>query len=230
MFYFDPTYLLLIPGILLALWAQSKVQITFNKYSRVPANSGASAATVARSILDYNGLSEVPVEMVRGHLTDHYDPSAKVLRLSESVYNSSSIAAIGVAAHEAGHAIQHQVDYVPLKVRSMLVPVAQLGSNASWFLILLGIIMANQTMAQFGVILFSAAVLFQLVTLPVEYNASSRALVVLEGGGYLARDEVGGAKKVLNAAALTYLAAAIVGILQLVRLLILTRMYGGNDD
>ena len=216
MFYFDPTYLLLIPGILLALWAQSKVQITFNKYSRVPANSGASAATVARSILDYNGLSDVP--------------SAKVLRLSESVYNSSSIAAIGVAAHEAGHAIQHQVDYVPLKVRSMLVPVAQLGSNASWFLILLGIIMANQTMAQFGVILFSAAVLFQLVTLPVEYNASSRALVVLEGGGYLARDEVGGAKKVLNAAALTYLAAAIVGILQLVRLLILTRMYGGNDD
>ncbi len=230
MFYFDPTYLLLIPGILLALWAQSKVQITYNKYSRVPANSGASAATVARSILDYNGLGDVPVEMVAGHLTDHYDPSAKVLRLSESVYNSASIAAIGVAAHEAGHAIQHQTDYVPLKVRSMLVPVAQIGSNASWFLILLGIIMANQTMAQFGVLLFSAAVLFQLVTLPVEYNASSRALVVLEGGGYLARDEVDGAKKVLNAAALTYLAAALVSILQLLRLIVLTRFYGGNDD
>lgn len=230
MFYFDPTYLLLIPGILLALWAQSKVQFTFNKYSRVPAGSGASAATVARSILDYNGLSDVPVEMVAGHLTDHYDPSAKVLRLSESVYHSTSIAAIGVAAHEAGHAIQHQTEYTPLKVRSMLVPIAQIGSNASWFLILLGIIMSNPMMARFGVLLFSAAVLFQLVTLPVEYNASSRALVVLEGGGYLDREEVGGAKKVLNAAALTYLAAALISILQLIRLIILTRFYGGNDD
>lgn len=230
MFYFDPTYLLLIPGILLALWAQSKVQFTFNKYSRVPASSGASAATVARSILDYNGLSDVPVEMVAGHLTDHYDPSAKVLRLSESVYHSTSIAAIGVAAHEAGHAIQHQTEYTPLKVRSMLVPIAQIGSNASWFLILLGILMSNPMMARFGVLLFSAAVLFQLVTLPVEYNASSRALVVLEGGGYLDREEVGGAKKVLNAAALTYLAAALISILQLIRLIILTRFYGGNDD
>lgn len=230
MFYLDPTYLLLIPGILLALWAQSKVQITFNKYSKVVSNSGASAATVARNILDYNGLSDVPVEMVAGHLTDHYDPSAKVLRLSESVYHSTSIAAIGVAAHEAGHAIQHQTEYTPLKVRSMLVPIAQIGSNASWFLILLGILMSNPMMARFGVILFSAAVLFQLVTLPVEYNASSRALVVLEGGGYLDRDEVGGAKKVLNAAALTYLAAALISILQLIRLIILTRFYGGNDD
>lgn len=230
MFYLDPTYLLLIPGILLALWAQSKVQITFNKYSKVASNSGASAATVARNILDYNGLSDVPVEMVAGHLTDHYDPSAKVLRLSESVYHSTSIAAIGVAAHEAGHAIQHQTEYTPLKVRSMLVPIAQIGSNASWFLILLGILMSNPMMARFGVILFSAAVLFQLVTLPVEYNASSRALVVLEGGGYLDRDEVGGAKKVLNAAALTYLAAALISILQLIRLIILTRFYGGNDD
>ena len=230
MFYLDPTYLLLIPGILLALWAQSKVQITFNKYSKVASNSGASAATVARNILDYNGLSDVPVEMVAGHLTDHYDPSAKVLRLSESVYHSTSIAAIGVAAHEAGHAIQHQTEYTPLKVRSMLVPIAQIGSNASWFLILLGILMSNPMMARFGVILFSAAVLFQLVTLPVEYNASSRALVVLEGGGYLDRDEVGGAKKVLNAAALTYLAAALISILQLIRLIILTRFYGVNDD
>lgn len=230
MFYLDPTYLLLIPGILLALWAQSKVQITFNKYSKVASNSGASAATVARNILDYNGLSDVPVEMVAGHLTDHYDPSAKVLRLSESVYHSTSIAAIGIAAHEAGHAIQHQTEYTPLKVRSMLVPIAQIGSNASWFLILLGILMSNPMMARFGVILFSAAVLFQLVTLPVEYNASSRALVVLEGGGYLDRDEVGGAKKVLNAAALTYLAAALISILQLIRLIILTRFYGGNDD
>ncbi|MCI8336389.1 MAG: zinc metallopeptidase [Peptococcaceae bacterium] len=230
MFYFDPTYLLLIPGILLALWAQSKVQITFNKYSKIASGSGASAAAVARSILDYNGLSDVPVEMVAGHLTDHYDPSAKVLRLSESVYNSTSIAAIGVAAHEAGHAIQHQTEYTPLKVRSMLVPIAQIGSNASWFLILLGILMSNPMMARFGVILFSAAVLFQLVTLPVEYDASSRALVVLEGGGYLDREEVGGAKKVLNAAALTYLAAALISILQLIRLIILTRFYGGNDD
>lgn len=230
MFYFDPTYLLLIPGILLALWAQSKVQITFNKYNRVLASSGASAASVARSILDYNGLSDVPVEMVPGHLTDHYDPRGKVLRLSESVYNSSSIAAIGVAAHEAGHAIQHQTDYVPLKVRSMLVPVAQLGSNASWFLIILGILMSNSLLAQIGVALFTGAVVFQLVTLPVEYNASSRALVVLEGGGYLARDEVSGAKKVLDAAALTYLAAFLVSVLQLVRLVLLTRMYGGSDD
>ena len=230
MFYFDPTYLLLIPGILLAAWAQGKVQMTYNKYSRVAASSGVSAASVARSILDYNGLGDVPVEMVRGHLTDHYDPANKVLRLSESVYGSSSIAAIGVAAHEAGHAIQHQTDYVPLKVRSMLVPVAQLGSNASWFLILLGIIMSNSVLAEFGVILFSAAVLFQLVTLPVEYNASSRALMVLEGGGYLDRQEVSGAKKVLDAAALTYLAAAIVSILELLRLVVLTRMFGGHDD
>ena len=230
MFYFDPTYLLLIPGILLALWAQSKVQMTFNKYSKVGASSGASAASVARSILDYNGLSDVPVEMVPGHLTDHYDPSRKVLRLSESVYHSSSIAAIGVAAHEAGHAIQHQTDYVPLKVRSLLVPVAQIGSNASWFLIILGLIMSNSMLAELGVFLFSAAVIFQLVTLPVEYNASSRALVVLEGGGYLARDEVAGAKKVLDAAALTYLAAAIVSILELLRLVVLTRIFGGNDD
>lgn len=229
MFFWDPTFVLLIPGIILAAWAQHKVTSTFDKYYKVGSLSGITAAQAARQILNRQGLEGVTVEVVPGKLSDHYDPRAKALRLSEAVYRSNSLAAIGVAAHEAGHAIQHDEGYAPLAIRSSLVPVANFGSNAAWILLLLGLFMGIPSLAQIGVYAFSAVVLFQLVTLPVEFNASSRALVLLEGGGYLTREEIPQTKKVLDAAALTYVAAAIMGILQLVRLIIISGL-GRNDE
>ncbi|MGI6686117.1 MAG: zinc metallopeptidase [Bacillota bacterium] len=230
MFFWDPTFILLIPGIIIAAWAQHKVTATFDKYYRVGAISGITAAQAARRILNQKGLEHVSVEVVPGKLSDHYDPRVKALRLSQTVYHSSSLAAIGVAAHEAGHAMQHDEGYVPLSIRSSLVPVAQFGSNAAWILLILGFILGNPLLAQVGVYAFAGVVLFQLVTLPVEYNASSRALALLEGGGYLTRQEIPQTKKVLDAAALTYVAAALMGILQLVRLLIISGMLGRNDE
>lgn len=229
MFFWDPTFILLIPGIILAGWAQSKVTSTFDRYYRVGALSGMTAAQVARRILNQKGLEHVPVELIPGRLSDHYDPRAKALRLSEQVYHSTSLAAIGVAAHEAGHAFQHDEGYMPLQIRAALVPVAQFGSNGAWILLLLGLILGIPSLARFGVYAFSAVVLFQLVTLPVEYNASGRALALLEGGGYLTREEIPQAKKVLSAAALTYVAAALMGILQLIRLIVISGM-GRQDE
>lgn len=225
-FYFDPTYILIIIGVIISLAASSRVKSTYAKYSRVRSVSGLSGAQAAERILHRNGIFDVQIEQVKGHLTDHYDPRKKVLRLSDSVYGSNSIAAIGVAAHECGHAIQHQRSYLPLKIRSALVPVVNFGSTISWPLILIGLLITrSQTLIDIGIILFSTAVLFQLVTLPVEFNASRRAIINLGDTGILYGDEINQSKKVLNAAALTYVAAAAATILQLLRIILL---FGGR--
>lgn len=225
-YYFDPTYVLVLIGVILSLAASARVKSTFAKYSRVRSMSGLTGAQAAERILHRAGIYDVQIEHVQGQLTDHYDPRNKVLRLSDSVYSSSSIAAIGVAAHECGHAIQHQNSYIPLKIRGALVPVVNFGSAISWPLILIGLLLAgSQTLINLGIILFSTAVLFQLVTLPVEFNASRRAIQRLGETGILYADEINQSKKVLNAAALTYVAAAAASILQLLRLIIL---FGGR--
>jgi Zn-dependent membrane protease YugP len=218
---FDWTWMLLIPAILLSLWAQFKVKSTFNKYSKVPARSGMAGLVLAKRMLEDSGLGQVAVEETPGTLTDHYDPRTKVLRLSSSVARSSSVAALGVAAHEVGHAIQHQQAYQPFMFRIQFVPAAQLGSTLSFPFILLGLFFSFNLLINIGILFFSAAVLFQLITLPVELNASHRALAVLNNRGYLIEQENGHARKVLNAAALTYIAAAAVAVLQLMRLLFL---------
>ncbi len=222
--YFDPTYIILLPAILFALFAQSMVQTTFNKYQRVRAYSGMTGAMVARNLLNSHGLSNVRIEMTNRRLGDHYDPRSKVLRLSPEVYQSTSIAALGVAAHETGHALQHANEYIPLNVRNSLVPAANLGSTLAMPLFFIGLIFAQQSLMQIGIIAFSAAVLFQVVTLPVEFNASRRALVMLKDSGYLVNNEVRQAKSVLTAAALTYVAATAVAVMHLIRLLVLRGM------
>lgn len=230
-YYFDPTYILIIIAAIISLIAQWRVNSAFSKYSRVASMSGMTGAQAARMILQSNGINDVSVQMISGKLTDHYNPSTKVLNLSESVYGSTSVAAIGVAAHECGHAIQHARGYFPLSLRTALVPVANIGSQLSWVFIIVGAILSfNQTLITIGIIMFSAAVLFQLVTLPVEFNASARALEQLESNGILYRDEVSQTRKVLSAAALTYVAAAATAILQLLRLIILFGGRGRRDD
>jgi len=219
--YFDSTMLLLIPAIILSLYAQSKVKSTYNIYSREGLQSGMTGAQVARMVLDRSGLQNVEIERVAGNLTDHYDPRTKVLRLSDEVYSRPTIASAGVAAHEAGHAIQDQMEYGPLKLRSFMVPFASFGSKFSMIIIIIGLIFSFMQMINLGIILFSMVVLFQLFTLPVEFNASSRALAVLGEYQILSAEEVPKAKKVLDAAALTYVAAAFSSIMTLVRLLIL---------
>lgn len=223
-FFFDPTMIILIPAVILSAWAQYRVSSTFNKYSKVANSNGIRGCDVARKILNDNGLYNVQIEAVRGNLSDHYDPSSKVVRLSESVYGSTSLAALGVAAHEVGHAIQDATDYSPLRWRAALVPVANFGSSFSWILLIIGILLSSMDLAMIGVILFGAVLLFQLVTLPVEFNASSRAMEALAGGGFLVGNEVTGAKKVLNAAALTYVAAVIMSLLQLLRMVAIVFM------
>lgn len=230
-YYFDPTYILIIIAAIISLIAQWRVNSAFSKYSRVASMSGMTGAQAARMILQSNGINDVSVQRISGKLTDHYNPSTKVLNLSESVYGSTSVAAIGVAAHECGHAIQHARGYFPLSLRTALVPVANIGSQLSWVFIIVGAILRfNQTLITIGIIMFSAAVLFQLVTLPVEFNASARALEQLESNGILYRDEVSQTRKVLSAAALTYVAAAATAILQLLRLIILFGGRGRRDD
>ena len=230
-YYFDPTYILIIIAAIISLIAQWRVNSAFSKYSRVVSMSGMTGAQAARMILQSNGINDVSVQRISGKLTDHYNPSTKVLNLSESVYGSTSVAAIGVAAHECGHAIQHARGYFPLSLRTALVPVANIGSQLSWVFIIVGAILSfNQTLITIGIIMFSAAVLFQLVTLPVEFNASARALEQLESNGILYRDEVSQTRKVLSAAALTYVAAAATAILQLLRLIILFGGRGRRDD
>lgn len=231
--YFDPTYVLVLIGAVLSLLASAKVKTTFNKYAKVRSKSGLTGAQAAERILQTAGIFDVSVQHISGSLSDHYDPKNKVLRLSDSVYGSSSVAAVGVAAHECGHAIQHQQSYVPLHLRTAIVPVANLGSTLAWPLILIGLLFSRNTgstLISLGILCFSLSVLFQLVTLPVEFNASARAVRILADTGILSRDEVQGTKKVLSAAAMTYVASAAAVILQLLRLIILFGGRGRNDD
>lgn len=224
--YFDWTYLLVLVGMGLSLLASAKVKSTYAKYEKVRSLSGLTGAQTAERILHANGIYDVSIEHISGSLTDHYDPSNKVLRLSDSVYDSSSVAAVGVAAHECGHAIQHNKSYAPLSIRAAIVPAANIGAAISWPLILVGLMIGTRSANFFitaGILLFSLSVLFQIVTLPVEINASSRALRALSDMGILYGDEVSKTRKVLSAAALTYVAAAASSILQLVRLIMIGR-------
>lgn len=232
MFYygFDMYYVILVlPAMLFALWAQFNVKSTFSKYSKTPSERNMTGRDAARVILDRNGLSHVQVVETPGELTDHYDPKANVIRLSTSVYNVKSAAAVGVAAHEAGHAVQHAVGYGPIKLRQAIIPVCQFGSNLAMPLILAGLLFAFYPLAYAGIILFGAAVFFQLVTLPVEFNASSRAVEALDASGVLSDDGLRASKKVLRAAALTYVAALFVSLANMLRLILLVSGRRRND-
>ena len=219
-YYYDPTYMLVLIGALLALGAQLAVSSAYSKWKQVPSRTGMTGAQVARQILDGNGCGHVRIEAVAGTLSDHYDPTNGVLRLSSEVYGGRSIAALGVAAHEAGHAIQDAQDYAPMRIRANLVPVANIGSQAAVPLFMLGLFMSWEPLLKVGILCFALAVLFYVVTLPVEFNASRRAVTVL-ASGYLPQDEVKGVKAVISAAALTYVAAALQAVLQLLRLVLL---------
>lgn len=224
MFWYDSTYYLILIGVIISALASARVRSTYSKYSRVRSMSGMTGAEAAERILHTAGIYDVQVTRVSGSLTDHYDPRNKVLRLSDSVYGQSSVAAIGVAAHECGHAIQHNKGYAPLNIRTAIVPAANIGSQLSWPLFLIGLLINGNTgryMMAAGIVLFSLALLFQIVTLPVEFNASSRAVKILGDTGILREDELPYTKKVLGAAAMTYVAAALASLLQLLRLLLL---------
>lgn len=223
----DPTYILILAGVVLSMLASLKVKSTFSRYSAVRSASGMTGEQVAHRILSYAGISDVTVTHISGQLNDHYNPKTKVVALSDAVYGSNSVAAIAVAAHECGHVIQHAKAYKPLSVRTALVPVANFGSGVSWFVIIAGIIFSIPSLITAGIVLFSAAVLFQIVTLPVEFNASGRALRILQETGILGHNEGRDAGKVLRAAALTYVAAAAASILQLLRLILL---FGRNRN
>ena len=220
-FFYYSTMIWLLPAIALALYAQLRVSSTFKKYAQVATARGKSGAEVAAELLQRRGISDVKIEPVQGMLSDHYDPRTKTLRLSPQVYSSNSVAAVGVAAHETGHALQHHEAYAPMALRSAIVPVAQIGTTAAWILFLLGLVLRTPVLMDIGILLFLGYVLFALVTLPVEFNASSRAVAVLQGEGLVLPQEAAGVRAVLNAAALTYVAAAAMAILQLVRLLVL---------
>lgn len=222
--YFDPTYVLVLLGVIICLAASAKMRSTFNKYSRVRSRTGMTGREAAEYVLRSAGIYDVRVEHVGGNLTDHYDPRTKTLRLSDATYNSQSVAAIGVAAHECGHAVQHATGYAPLRFRGALVPVANLGSTIAWPLIIIGLLFTGQSSMLFlnlGILAFSLAVLFQIVTLPVEFDASNRAVRVLGSTGLLYEDELRDTRKVLTAAALTYVAGAAASILQLLRIILL---------
>lgn len=217
--YFDATYLILIPAILFSLWAQSQVKNTYARYSK--AFAGLTGEEAARMVLEMNGVTGVTIEPVAGELTDHFDPKTNTIRLSRGVYDVTSVAAVGVAAHEAGHAVQYAVGYSPIKIRTAIIPVTQIGSYLSWPLLLIGLLLGSDTLAMAGVLLFCAVVAFQLVTLPVEFNASNRALEALGASGYLKEEQLDGAGKVLRAAAMTYVAALAQAVSQLLRLLLI---------
>lgn len=225
MFYFDSTFIIVIIGTVICLIASANVKMTYNKFNKYNGRSGITASEAAKRILRIGGVVDVAVVKTRGELTDHYDPRAGEIRLSENVSDSPSVAAIGVAAHECGHAIQHEKNYFPLKIRSVIIPVVNIGSSLSWPLILIGALFGLGNLVDIGIILFSTVLIFQLVTLPVEFNASRRAMKILKESGILMGDELKGARKVLTAAALTYVTSVIFSMLQLVRLLIL---FGGR--
>lgn len=220
--FFDPTIIVLIPAIILTMYAQSKVQTSFNRYLKVPTKKGYSGVQVARELLDSNGLQDLQIELINGKLGDHYDPKKRVLRLSNEVYRGNSIASVSVAAHEVGHAIQHSNGYVPLSLRNLVFPIAKFGSSAAWGFIFIGLLIPGlRSLMDIGILLFAAAVLFQLITLPVEFNASTRAINLLDANGFIVPEESKGAKSVLRAAALTYVAAMASGISQLLRLILI---------
>ena len=224
-YYWDPTYILVVIGAVICMIASARVKGTFNKYSQLRSMSGMNGAQVAQRVLQAAGIYDVQVRHVSGSLTDHYDPRTKTVNLSDPVYNATSVAALGVAAHECGHAIQHAKSYVPLSIRSALVPVANFGSMLAWPVILIGLLFNTRSsglIIDIGILLFSAAVLFQLVTLPVEFDASRRALVMLRTQGILADDELKYTRRVLKSAALTYVASAAAAILQLLRIILIT--------
>lgn len=218
--YFDTTYIVLVlPAVLFALWASSNVNSTFKKYSNVQSSSGYTGFDAARRILDANGLQNIRIEHVSGNLTDHYDPKAGVIRLSDSVYSNNSAAAIGVAAHEAGHAVQHATGYSPLALRNAIIPICNIGSNLAMPLVLLGLLLGALGLCYLGIIAFAASTFFQLITLPVEFNASKRAMVALESSGRFSDTDLKNASKTLRAAALTYVAALAVSLANLLRLI-----------
>ncbi len=224
-YYWDPTYILVVIGAVICMIASARVKGTFNKYSQLRSMSGMNGAQVAQRVLQAAGIYDVQVRHVSGSLTDHYDPRTKTVNLSDPVYNATSVAALGVAAHECGHAIQHAKSYAPLSIRSALVPIANFGSMLAWPVILIGLFFNTRSsglIIDIGILLFSAAVLFQLVTLPVEFDASRRALVMLRTQGILANDELKYTRRVLKSAALTYVASAAAAILQLLRIILIT--------
>lgn len=229
MLFWDPTMVLLIPAILLSLYAQFKISSSYKRYAKTRCQSGLSGAQAARALLNSNGLYDVRVQPIGGRLSDHYDPRTRVINLSEDVYQGTSLSSVAVAAHETGHALQHASGYLPMTLRSSFVPVANFGSGAGPILIMVGLFIPSfNWLLQLGIFAFSFAVLFQIITLPVEYNASHRALALLQEDNILRSEEVRGARSVLNAAALTYVAAALAAVLQLVRLILISR--GGDDD
>lgn len=227
MFFWDISMIILIPGLLLAMYAQAKVSSTYNRYKKVTSHSGYTGAQFARKMLNDNGLYDVTITQISGRMSDHYDPRANQVRLSAEVYNGTSIASLGIAAHEVGHAVQHATNYFPLTVRNLVVPVTNFSSSIYMLLIFLGIIMNSFSMIQFGIMLFAVIVIFQVITLPVEFNASRRAIATLGGDGVLDAEELSGAKRVLGAAAMTYVAAMVTAVLQLLQFLM---VFGGHND
>ncbi|MEE0207246.1 MAG: zinc metallopeptidase [Peptococcaceae bacterium] len=219
--------IILIPGLLLAMYAQAKVSSTYNRYKKVTSHSGYTGAQFARKMLNDNGLYDVTITQISGRMSDHYDPRANQVRLSAEVYNGTSIASLGIAAHEVGHAVQHATNYFPLTVRNLVVPVTNFSSSIYMLFIFIGIIMNSFSMIQFGIMLFAVIVIFQVITLPVEFNASRRAIATLGGDGVLDAEELSGAKRVLGAAAMTYVAAMVTAVLQLLQLLM---VFGGHND
>lgn len=226
-FYFDRTMILLLPAIIIAFWAQSKVSSTYKKYRTVRTMNGYTGENVARMILDAAGLYDVPVVETRGELTDHYDPTSRVIRLSSDIYHGSSIAAAGIAAHEVGHAIQHKEAYKPLVLRTSIATAVNFSSQASIIIFMIGLLFSIPMLTNIGIIFFTVAVIYQLITLPVEFNASKRALTILENRNILYGNEINGAKSVLSAAAMTYVAAALMSISQLIRLIAISNR---NND
>lgn len=224
----DIYYLILVlPAFIFAMWAQAKVNSTFNHYSKMAARRGMTGAMAAEMVLRANGVYGVGIERVHGNLTDHYDPRTNVIRLSDSVHSAASVAAIGVAAHEAGHAVQYAEGYGPIKIRQMIIPITQIGSALAMPMILIGLLLNSSSLMNIGILFFGFATLFQLVTLPVEFNASRRAMIALEQGNMLYDEEVTGARKTLTAAALTYVAALAVSLAQFIRLI---AIFGGGRD
>ena len=227
MFFWDISMIILIPGLLLAMYAQAKVSSTYNRYKKVTSHSGYTGAQFARKMLNDNGLYDVTITQISGRMSDHYDPRANQVRLSAEVYNGTSIASLGIAAHEVGHAVQHATNYFPLTVRNLVVPVTNFSSSIYMLFIFIGIIMNSFSMIQFGIMLFAVIVIFQVITLPVEFNASRRAIATLGGDGVLDAEELSGAQRVLGAAAMTYVAAMVTAVLQLLQLLM---VFGGHND
>ena len=226
--FFDYYYLILVvPAILFALWAQSQVNSAFNQYSKVRTLRGLTGAQAAEAVLRAHGIYDVQIQHIAGNLTDHFDPRDKVIRLSDNVFHNDSVAAVGVAAHEAGHAVQYAEGYGPIKLRNAIIPITQIGSTLTWPLLVIGLILSAPSLIYLGIAFFGCSTVFQAVTLPVEFNASNRALAALESDGMLSQEEMPGARKTLRAAALTYVAALAVSIAQLLRLLLL---FGGRRD